>query len=255
MRAAPRPRNAPGVRRQPGARPRPERVPPAALLHDARRARALALAAPRPGLGRSRLRRGAHGRRSHPPPAQGARAFGPRPSDRDGARLGLPLLRPTRRERACHCVESRLARSPCCSPRASPTTRCTSRRCAAGCASPGSRRCRAAAASGKTRSPSCTGFCKRPRCRARDARPALTRFRAAVRALPDGVVILDRENHIEWVEPDRGAALRHRPAARSRAAGRQPDPPPGLRRLSRGRATSASRSLLRARRHRRCSVR
>ncbi|HVL36062.1 MAG TPA: phosphate regulon sensor protein PhoR, partial [Burkholderiales bacterium] len=27
---------------------------------------------------------------------------------------------------------------------------------------------------------------------------SLARFRAAVRALPDGVVILDRENRIEW---------------------------------------------------------
>ena len=30
---------------------------------------------------------------------------------------------------------------------------------------------------------------------------ALTRFRAAARALPDGVVILDRDNHIEWSNP------------------------------------------------------
>jgi two-component system phosphate regulon sensor histidine kinase PhoR len=30
---------------------------------------------------------------------------------------------------------------------------------------------------------------------------ALTRFRAAARALPDGVVILDSDNHIEWLNP------------------------------------------------------
>ena len=30
---------------------------------------------------------------------------------------------------------------------------------------------------------------------------ALTRFRAAARALPDGVVILDRDDHIEWANP------------------------------------------------------
>ena len=30
---------------------------------------------------------------------------------------------------------------------------------------------------------------------------ALTRFRAAARALPDGVLILDRDNHIEWSNP------------------------------------------------------
>jgi two-component system phosphate regulon sensor histidine kinase PhoR len=35
---------------------------------------------------------------------------------------------------------------------------------------------------------------------------SLQRFRAAVRALPDGVVILDREHHIEWANP---TAARH----------------------------------------------
>jgi two-component system, OmpR family, phosphate regulon sensor histidine kinase PhoR len=35
---------------------------------------------------------------------------------------------------------------------------------------------------------------------------ALQRFRAAVRALPDGVVIIDRENRIEWANP---TAARH----------------------------------------------
>jgi two-component system phosphate regulon sensor histidine kinase PhoR len=34
---------------------------------------------------------------------------------------------------------------------------------------------------------------------------ALTRFRAAARALPDGVVILDRENRIEWSNPTAAA--------------------------------------------------
>jgi two-component system, OmpR family, phosphate regulon sensor histidine kinase PhoR len=34
---------------------------------------------------------------------------------------------------------------------------------------------------------------------------ALTRFRAAARALPDGVVILDRDNHIEWANPTAAA--------------------------------------------------
>lgn len=48
--------------------------------------------------------------------------------------------------------------------------------------------------------------------RGRDAEQArlaesLSRFRAAARALPDGVVILDREAHIEWANPTAGRHL------------------------------------------------
>ena len=53
----------------------PDRVPPAALPARASRARAFAHAAARPGVGRPRLHRGAHGRRAHPPAAAGARAL------------------------------------------------------------------------------------------------------------------------------------------------------------------------------------
>ena len=57
------------------ARPaRPDRVPAAQVPHGAPRARAQPRAAARPGLGRPRLHRGAHGRRPHPPPAARARA-------------------------------------------------------------------------------------------------------------------------------------------------------------------------------------
>ena len=53
-------------------------------------ARALARAAARPGLGRPRVHRGAHGRRAHPPAAAGARAVRPGRADRDGSRQRLP---------------------------------------------------------------------------------------------------------------------------------------------------------------------
>src|SRR5205814_3994595 len=46
-------------------------------------------AAPRPGVGRPCLRRGAHGRRAHPAAAQGAARERPRPLDRNRARRGL----------------------------------------------------------------------------------------------------------------------------------------------------------------------
>src|SRR5205823_5967140 len=53
---------------------------------DASRPRVLARPAARPGVGRPRLHRGAHGRRPHPAPAQGARGDRARPPDRYGAR-------------------------------------------------------------------------------------------------------------------------------------------------------------------------
>ena len=49
-----------------------DRVPPAALPHDASRARAQPRPAARPRLGRPRLHRGAHGRRPRQAPARGA---------------------------------------------------------------------------------------------------------------------------------------------------------------------------------------
>jgi two-component system phosphate regulon sensor histidine kinase PhoR len=45
------------------------------------------------------------------------------------------------------------------------------------------------------------GFLKRRDAEQDGLARALTRFRAAARALPDGVVILDRENRIEWSNP------------------------------------------------------
>ena len=50
------------------------------------------------------------------------------------------------------------------------------------------------------------GFLKRRDAEHETLAQALTRFRAAVRALPDGVVILDREHRIEWANP---TAARH----------------------------------------------
>jgi two-component system phosphate regulon response regulator PhoB len=61
-----RPDDAPRDRRREAAAPRSDRVPAAALPARAPRARAYARAAARPGLGRPRLHRGAHGRRAHP---------------------------------------------------------------------------------------------------------------------------------------------------------------------------------------------
>ena len=45
------------------------------------------------------------------------------------------------------------------------------------------------------------GFLKRRDAEHDSLAQSLTRLRAAVRALPDGVVILDREHHIEWSNP------------------------------------------------------
>jgi two-component system, OmpR family, phosphate regulon sensor histidine kinase PhoR len=50
------------------------------------------------------------------------------------------------------------------------------------------------------------GFLKRRDAEHETLAQALTRFRGAVRALPDGVVILDREHRIEWANP---TAARH----------------------------------------------
>lgn len=45
------------------------------------------------------------------------------------------------------------------------------------------------------------GLLKRRDAEQQNLAAALARFRAAARALPDGVVILDRENRIEWANP------------------------------------------------------
>ena len=75
-------------------RPRADRVPAPAFFHDSRRTRAHARAAPRSGVGRPHLRRGADRRRTYPSPARFARSDRPRSPDPDGARYGLPILRP-----------------------------------------------------------------------------------------------------------------------------------------------------------------
>ena len=73
--AGARHRKPPSNGRRSERRARSDRVPPAAVLHGTSRARLLAQPVARPGVGRQRLRRGAHGRRAHPPAAQGARAL------------------------------------------------------------------------------------------------------------------------------------------------------------------------------------
>src|SRR5207302_1295344 len=74
-------------------RARAHRIPHARILHDAPRAGLYARSAARSHLGRERVRRGAHDRRAHPPPAQGARGFRVRSLRADGSRLGVSLLR------------------------------------------------------------------------------------------------------------------------------------------------------------------
>src|SRR3546814_714708 len=92
-RAAHRRHRPPRVRQQRAGADRPHRVPPAALLHDPPRARLHAHPAARPRLGRQRLRRGTHGRRAHPPPAQDPGAVRARRHGADRARRGLSVLR------------------------------------------------------------------------------------------------------------------------------------------------------------------
>src|SRR6185503_11730056 len=82
---------APGQRRGEAHRPVDHGAAPAALLHDAPGTGFLARAPAGRGLGRARVRRGAHGRRAHPAAAPGAGAHRTRQADRDGARDGLPL--------------------------------------------------------------------------------------------------------------------------------------------------------------------
>ena len=69
-----RPRRPPGAARRPRSPPRPHRIPPARPSDAAPGPRVLPRAAARRGLGLGRLCRGAHGRRAHRPPAQGAEA-------------------------------------------------------------------------------------------------------------------------------------------------------------------------------------
>src|SRR5690606_21857173 len=89
-------------RRTPGVRPRrqrrragadrTDRVPPAALLHDPPRARLLTRATAGSCVGRQRVRRGTHGRRAHPAPAQDTGAAPAGRHDPDRARRRLPVL-------------------------------------------------------------------------------------------------------------------------------------------------------------------
>src|SRR5262249_17923509 len=84
--------HAPRNRRRRAGPPRAYRVPPPAFPDDARGTRAFAHPAPRPSVGRPRVRGGAYRRRPHPPPAQGTRADRSRPPDPDRARRRLPLI-------------------------------------------------------------------------------------------------------------------------------------------------------------------
>src|SRR5690606_15139640 len=88
-RIAPRSGRAPGGGGRRAGRARPDRVPAPALPDGPPRARLQPRAAPRPRLGRPRLHRGAHGGRAHPAPAQGPRAERLRPAHRHGPRQRL----------------------------------------------------------------------------------------------------------------------------------------------------------------------
>ena len=82
--------------------------------------------------------------------------------------------------------------------------------------------------------PRCIAACDCAPPRQRDLRLALDRFVRGAEALPEGVVVLDANNRIEWANPraeahlglqlahDKGAADRQpRPAARVRAVPRE----------------------------------
>ena len=57
---------------------------------------------------------------------------------------------------------------------------------------------RGAAAPGASRSPRSTAACARARCTSATSRTTIERFRSAVEAMPDGMVVLDAANRIEW---------------------------------------------------------
>jgi CheY-like chemotaxis protein len=78
-----------------------DRVSPAAFPACPAGTCSYASPAPRPGLGRSCLHRGAHGRCAHSSPAHGTRAGGRRRHDRDGARNGLPAQPASPRMTGC----------------------------------------------------------------------------------------------------------------------------------------------------------
>src|SRR5450631_144242 len=90
-------RARPGVasrdRRRRSGSARSDGIPAAEVPAGAAGARAQPCTAARPGLGRSRLHRGTHGRRAHPPAASRAVAFQARTDDRDCPRQRLPARR------------------------------------------------------------------------------------------------------------------------------------------------------------------
>src|SRR5688572_2483495 len=148
-------------------------------------------------MGRPRVRRGTHRGRAHPPTAQGARALGPRPPGRNRARLRIPLLRPPGVSFAAlvlGVLAAALALRLLYHARHLSSLRAWLRR------------------PELDRLPRGRGVWEEALAelhrflRGRDAEQenlaqALARFRAAARALPDGVVILDREHRIEWSNP------------------------------------------------------
>src|SRR4029079_14571027 len=88
-RAADRSGGAPRERQWTAAVARSDRIPPAALLHDAPQPGLHAHPADGRDLGRPGDHRGAHRRRAYPQAAPGAFAQRPRRVDRDGARTGI----------------------------------------------------------------------------------------------------------------------------------------------------------------------
>src|SRR6185437_8198921 len=86
---------APRVRGRSPGRDRPHRISAAALFHEPPRARLFARAIAGPGLGRQRVRRGTHGGRAHPAPAQNAGTVRAGCTDPDRAWHGLSILHPT----------------------------------------------------------------------------------------------------------------------------------------------------------------
>src|SRR6185437_16324181 len=85
---------APRVRGRSPDRDRPHRISAAALFHEPPRARLFSRATVGPGLGRQRIRRGTHGGRAHPAPAQNAGAVRAGCTDPDRAWHGLSILHP-----------------------------------------------------------------------------------------------------------------------------------------------------------------
>src|SRR5262249_22963509 len=164
---------------------------------DARRARTFPGTAPRPGMGRSCFRGRAHRRRAHPAAQEGPRALRARPPDRDRAGIRVSLLRQPGVSVvvivlaaiavvlvirvAYHQLHLTALRTWLRRPQLETLPR--------------GRGVWEEALAELHR------FLRRRDAEQESLAQSLARFRAAVRALQDGVVILDREHRIEWANP------------------------------------------------------